>query len=187
MRKYLVLALLALTVAGGLVAFVAVTKPVPAHAEQYPVSVPHIITVAVIFEAIDFSSGTFSFQNHDGELRTWPLPIIGRNSLKGAIKGDYVLLEIKNLTSAIPSASDFDVDKIIHKRDTIAKGWLQKLGIISTAEAQQQNICSCYGGKFNVYAISCGSTGGKCSGYCAQGYCHEVSFPGEHGFHCGCK
>ena len=33
MRKYLVLALLALTVAGGLVAFGAVTKPVPAHAD----------------------------------------------------------------------------------------------------------------------------------------------------------
>ena len=33
MRKYLIAALLALTVAGGLVAFGAVTKPVPAHAE----------------------------------------------------------------------------------------------------------------------------------------------------------
>ena len=33
MRKYLIAALLALAVAGGLVAFGAVTKPVPAHAE----------------------------------------------------------------------------------------------------------------------------------------------------------
>ena len=32
MRKYLTAALLALTVVGGLVAFGAVTKPVPAHA-----------------------------------------------------------------------------------------------------------------------------------------------------------
>ena len=33
MRKYLILALLALTVAGGVVAFGAIEKPVPAHAD----------------------------------------------------------------------------------------------------------------------------------------------------------
>ena len=33
MRKYLVLALLALAVAGGVVAFGAIEKPVPAHAD----------------------------------------------------------------------------------------------------------------------------------------------------------
>jgi hypothetical protein len=33
MKKYLIAALLALTVAGGLVAFGAIEKPVPAHAD----------------------------------------------------------------------------------------------------------------------------------------------------------
>ena len=33
MKKYLVLALLALALAGGVVAFGAITKPVPAHAD----------------------------------------------------------------------------------------------------------------------------------------------------------
>jgi hypothetical protein len=33
MRKYLIAALIALTVAGGVVAFAAIEKPVPAHAD----------------------------------------------------------------------------------------------------------------------------------------------------------